>query len=160
MTNIVNNKNFLLDTYAKLNNAGIKTFVFGGWAEELLGMISPREHKDVDLLYLANNFELVDRFIKENNIFEVLQKRFAHKRAFEIAGVLIEIVLVSLADKKYITYFFGNYKFEWPADTFLKAMELSREISIASPNALADYRRQHKSIMDKAVSIAIRQTWS
>ncbi|MBI2062128.1 MAG: hypothetical protein HYT64_00315 [Candidatus Yanofskybacteria bacterium] len=159
MTKEVNDINFLENIYERLKNSGIKTFVFGGWAEELIGVIKPREHKDIDLLYLADNFELVDRFIKENDLLEVIQKRFDHKRAFEMKGVLVEIVLVSQNAGKYLTNFFGNYEFEWPTDTFQNNV-LNERIAIASLNSLKEYRHQHKSIMNKAVPIAMRQAWS
>lgn len=153
----VNNKEFLLKVHKKLYDSGINTFIFGGWAEELLGIIKPRDHKDIDLLYLADDFELVDQFIKKNNLLEVLQKRFTHKRAFEVDGILVEIFLVNKSGQEYTTDFFGNYKFVWPTDTFSK--NLNEDVLMVSPDALAEYRKEHKNIMKKAVPLSIRKTW-
>ena len=35
---------------------GVDTWVFGGWGEELRGLIAPREHADLDLLYPAESW--------------------------------------------------------------------------------------------------------
>src|SRR5437868_1475354 len=37
-----------------LSDADIKTWILGGWAEELRGICSPRSHNDIDLLYPAD----------------------------------------------------------------------------------------------------------
>src|SRR6266704_1683683 len=39
-----------------LESAGIGTWLFGGQAEELLGLAPPREHYDADQLYPAADF--------------------------------------------------------------------------------------------------------
>ena len=47
------------------------TWVFGGWAEELSGISPPRLHKDVDLLYPAKDFELVDDIVRRSGLQKI-----------------------------------------------------------------------------------------
>ena len=51
---------FVERTQAMLREHGVETWVFGGWGEELRGLIRPREHADVDLLYPAESWADVD----------------------------------------------------------------------------------------------------
>lgn len=139
-----NDREFLLNIYKRFDGFDVQTFIFGGWAEELLGIIKPREHKDIDLLYLADDFRFVDEFIHKNNLQEIIEKRFAHKRAFKIEGIMVEVFLVSKVRGKYVTSFFNKYSFEWPGDTF---SNLNNSIRIASPAALTKYRNEHEEIM-------------
>jgi hypothetical protein len=41
----------------------VKTWLFGGWAEELLGLQSPHDHHEVGRLYPAADFAGVDVLI-------------------------------------------------------------------------------------------------
>ena len=64
--------------------------IFGGWAEELTGIIPPRDHKDLDLLYLAEDFARFDTFIENQpDLQEIKAKHFAHKRAFLCFGIIV-----------------------------------------------------------------------
>lgn len=58
-----NNITFLKAVYKLLSDAGIQVVVFGGWAEELQCVVASRPHKDVDLLYEAEDFTAVDAFL-------------------------------------------------------------------------------------------------
>ncbi len=71
---------------ALLESHGVATWLFGGWAEELHGMVPPRDHADVDLLYPATSFAPVDRFLRRGEVQEIAAKRFPHKRAFVSEG--------------------------------------------------------------------------
>lgn len=117
---------------------GIVTWLFGGWAEELHGMIAPREHRDVDLLYLGDSFALVDYFLRMGIVQEIVAKRFPHKRAFMSDGVMTEITLVG---PDLTTLFWGRWPFDWPGDTFDYRLG---GISVASPAALMGYRAAHE----------------
>ena len=114
---------------------GVVTWLCGGWAEELHGPIAPRSHQDIDLLYRAADFELVDRFLKQRADEEIVAKRFSHKRAFVVEGVMTELILVR---PDLTTLFWDEHEFAWPADVF--AAEDSY-IRLASVAALAAYRR-------------------
>ena len=43
-----------------LDAKGVETWIFGGWGEELRGLIKPRAHVDVDLLHPAESWDAVD----------------------------------------------------------------------------------------------------
>ena len=97
----MNNKTFLYDAITYLERNGITTWIFGGWAEELSGVIKPRKHKDIDLLYPAENFEILDSLlIEEDQIEEVTEKHFIHKRAFIYKVVLMELFGIAGLQKK------------------------------------------------------------
>ncbi len=79
-----NNLEFVFDVIDILNKQKIRTWLFGGWAEELQGIISPKIHKDIDLLYPAHDFDDLDKLFLNKNleIKEIKAKHFNHKRAF------------------------------------------------------------------------------
>lgn len=104
---------FLLDLLARLHRADVPCLVFGGWAEELLGIGPPRPHADVDLLVPAADFTAVERFIAQAAASEVRGKRFAHKRAFLLDDVLVELVLVEAGERGMVTRFWGDRELWW-----------------------------------------------
>lgn len=118
-----------------LESHGVRTWLFGGWAEELHGLAAPRPHHDIDLLYPAASFETVDAFLNTGLVAEIHAKRFPHKRAFEMDSVMVEIILVRAGN---VTDFWGCYDYEWPPDVFTHAEDRPR---LASPSALAQYRQ-------------------
>ncbi len=130
-----NNLQFVKSLYSLLRSESVQTFVFGGWAEELQSMISPREHKDIDLLYIGDNFLSVDNFIQKYHLKII--KQFPHKRAFLFSGIMIEIFLVN---KNLTTNFFSLYLHKWPS-TFNE--NLIEGMWICSPIILTDYREKH-----------------
>ncbi len=108
---------FVRETMSRLDAAGVRTWLFGGWAEELLGLTTPREHHDVDLLYPAADFSLADTFIAAHGrLLEITQKRHAHKRAFLRQGIMIELTLVGAVAADFTTEFWGENSYVWPAD--------------------------------------------
>ena len=56
----MNDLAFVEETQTLLRSLGIETWVFGGWGEELRGLIRPREHADLDLLYPGETWDDVD----------------------------------------------------------------------------------------------------
>ncbi|WP_425515273.1 nucleotidyltransferase domain-containing protein [Phyllobacterium endophyticum] len=56
-----------------LASCGIRCDVFGGWAEEFLGLRHPGPHKDIDLVYRADCFAAVDAAISALMLQEVMQ---------------------------------------------------------------------------------------
>ncbi|WP_020579331.1 nucleotidyltransferase domain-containing protein [Actinopolymorpha alba] len=130
-----NDLTFVRHIVAHLEEAGIVTWLFGGWAEELLGLSLPRVHHDIDLLYPAEDFELVDGFLA--TVAEITAKRFPHKRAFESEEIMVELFLVRRADGIYYTDFWGSARHAWPANVL--DVEASG-LRVASARALIDYR--------------------
>jgi len=109
---------FVREIVARLQAAGVVTWPFGGWAEELLGLSPAREHADLDLLCPAGDFALADAFLAgDGRVSEIAAKRFAHKRAFLADGVMVEIILVQRWPAGgYVTMFWGDTPYRWPGD--------------------------------------------
>ena len=109
---------FVRDVTERLAAADITTWVFGGWAEELLGLRPARAHRDVDLLYPAADLTHVDTFMASSrHVTEIAAKRFPHKRAFLDDGIMVELLLVqSPSPGEYVTIFWGDIPHQWPHD--------------------------------------------
>lgn len=140
-----NTKDFLVGVLHRLERHGIESWVFGGWGDELRGLAAPRAHKDIDLLYPAQDFAQIDRlFACSPDIKEITAKRFAHKRAFELDGIMVELFLVQSQDEKLCTDFWGYEQFTWPEDTF--SAGIVDGLRVASSAALRGYRAYHAGI--------------
>jgi hypothetical protein len=111
----VNDLPLLLRVLAMLRAAGLAPLVSGGWAEELLRLVEPRVHRDIDLLLSANSFAGLDRLLAEGSgaFAEIRAKRFAHKRAFLFEGVMVELTLVESGQDGPVTLFWGDVVFRW-----------------------------------------------
>ena len=111
-----NDLTFVDDVVTRLQTAGIMTWLFGGWAEELLGLAAPREHRDLDLLHLAADFGPVDDFMTaDGRVTEIAGKRFPHKRAFLHEGIMVELILVrATCSDGFCTLFWGDTLHRWP----------------------------------------------
>jgi len=135
---------FLLSVLDDL--VSLPVVVFGGWAEEILGLIPPKTHSDVDLLLAARDFAALEGLLAPDDRYAVIpQKRFSHKRAFERNGVRIEVFLVD--PDALCTNFFDSVIFEWPSDTFAHRWRFGgRLVPVASPAALKLYREEHPRI--------------
>lgn len=125
-----------------LESVGVRTWLCGGWAEERRGLIPPRPHTDVDLLYPAPTFDVLDRSLQSGTLHEIAAKRFHHKRAFDLLGTMVEVVLLEPAGAGHVTNFWNVLRFEWPHDT-LSDIDGSR---VASPSALNQYRQWHDHV--------------
>lgn len=139
-----NTKSLLREVVNYLAVHNIETWVFGGWAEELQGMIAARAHKDFDLFYFAPDFTVVDEFIKKERIVEILGKHFQHKRAFAYKGVLTELFLIQKDRKGFFTNFWGKQKYYWPNDL----QGTVQEMKVITPVALRQYRASYAMIND------------
>ncbi|MFD7153580.1 nucleotidyltransferase domain-containing protein [Kribbella sp. NPDC059898] len=113
-----NDLDFVRQVVARLESAGIRTWLFGGWASELLGLSLPRPHNDIDLLYPADTFEAVDTFLATGRVDELAAKRFPHKRGFETDGIMVELFLVQPSESGPFTDFWGDIRYEWPSNVF------------------------------------------
>jgi MOSC domain-containing protein YiiM len=125
--------------------AGLPVCLFGGWAEELRGLIRPRPHSDIDLLYRASSFDALEAFMSQNPAFsEIEPKRFSHKRAARFKGVMIEFLLVQDSPMPCTVFFDGRFRLAWPGGTFEQPVLLSAQpLPAASAEALRLYRAQH-----------------
>jgi len=146
-----NDLEFLENIIARLKQASIPCLVFGGWAKELSCVIPPRPHGDVDLLYIANDFEKVDKFLRrESDIAEIATKHFPHKRAFVLEGIMIELLLISRKGNKLLTDFWGEYKLQWPEINPVKIKSASngQGVEVCPPDVVEYYHRHEKQIAE------------
>ena len=145
-----NSVHFLCSTLDRFQHAGIALWTFGGWAEELWQRIPARTHNDIDFLYPAASFELLDNIIAtESFLFsKIPEKHFSHKRAILSGGVMLEFLLVQTSAPTFVTSFFdGHYRLQWPADTFDHSLAVGQKrVAVASRAALMHYRRNHMAI--------------
>ena len=145
----INTFDFVCSVMQHFAEEQIRTWLFGGWAEELWQISSPRSHRDIDLLYPAQNFQHLDQWISTARceLFPIEAKRFSHKRAMLYQQIMIEVFLLESQDGKYVTNFFdGNYQVTWPSDTLTSLPLQGGQIAIASRQALQFYRHHHSSI--------------
>jgi len=119
----------------RLENARLRVWLFGGWAEELRGLRAPCEHTDVDLLYPGRDFSRVDRFVGDGEI-----DLRPHKRSFELDGIAVELLLVQKDDQGWYTDL-PRGRHRWPADVFATAGRLP----VASVAALEGYRHSRRA---------------
>jgi predicted RNA-binding protein associated with RNAse of E/G family len=94
-----------------LRSAGFEVLVFGGWAEELQGIVEPGPHRDIDLLVLDPHLDALAEFLAHHH--EVQAKHLPHKRAFLLDDVLVELLLVRRRGGRDITDVWG-VEHEWP----------------------------------------------
>lgn len=96
-----NDLRFMRETVGLLETAGIAVWVFGGWAEELLGLAAPRPHQDLDLIYPAGSFALLDAVLMAGcGLAKITARRLPHERAFTRQSVMIELILVQPASPR------------------------------------------------------------
>jgi hypothetical protein len=138
-----NDLDFVGDVATWLESADISTWLFGGWAEELLGLVLPRLHQDLDLLYPASNFGAVDAFLARDGVDEIEAKRFPHKRAFETEGIMVELFLVEGPEVGPFTDFWGVNRHNWPSNVFGVQAGGFR---VASAMSLLSYRAAFDSL--------------
>jgi hypothetical protein len=135
----VNDSAFVMKVTSLLDDARVNVWLFGGWAEELQGIVPGRSHRDVDLLHPADDFARVDALLRtEPALVEIVARRFGHKRAFVLDGVMVEVFLVRSDPEGYYTDLPEGVRHRWPADVF---DERQLGLRVASVSALAGYRR-------------------
>ena len=128
---------FVLRVADLLEGARLRTWLFGGWAEELRGLRAPREHSDIDLLYPGRDFERVDRFIERAAaVGEAVGKNRGRtsvpSSSRECSSSSCWCSATTTAGSP--TPAGGRHR--WPADVFLTAGRLP----VASEAALTGYR--------------------
>jgi hypothetical protein len=131
----VNDLAFVLRAVDLLASHRCRTWVAGGWGEELRGLIPPRAHADVDLLYPARGWKRIDAL----DLDWVEQKRFPWKRAFELDGTLVELFLVQRDERGWYTAL-QRRRHDWPANVFAH----DGRLPVASSAALGSYRHSYR----------------
>jgi len=76
-----------------VEHAGFTVALVGGWSRELLGLQPPGPHSDVDLVVTDADIDALDRWLTSQD--EIVAKRFPHKRAFRLDGIMVELHLVT-----------------------------------------------------------------
>jgi hypothetical protein len=133
----VNDLDFVYDVVDLLAERGVHVWVFGGWAEQLLGLDGPRRHVDIDFLYPAESFDEVDTL----DLPWISGKHFPHKRAFAHDGVLAELLLVQRDAGGHYTDFPGG-RHRWASDVLWGVHGLR----VAGPRAVSEYRAAWASL--------------
>jgi hypothetical protein len=118
-----------------LASKGIDTWVFGGWGEDLRGLILPREHADLDLLYAAEDWNEVDAVYLDWNE----SKRYPWKRAFVLEGIAVEMFLVQRDGRGWYTQL-KRRRHDWPENL----LGSNGHLPVASTAALASYRHSYR----------------
>ena len=113
----------------------IETWIFGGWGEELRGLIKPREHVDLDLLYTAADWSAVDALPLD----WIDGKRFPWKRAFVLEATMVELFLVQRDEHGWFTEL-KRRRHDWPENL----LSSNGQLRIASTAALASYRHSYR----------------
>jgi hypothetical protein len=118
-----------------LASKGVDTWVFGGWGEELRGLIKPREHVDLDLLYPAEDWTIVDNLYLDWDE----GKHFDWKRGFMLEGIRVELFLVQYDARGWYTQL-ARRRHNWPANVFSG----TGRTPVVSTAALAGYRHSYR----------------
>jgi hypothetical protein len=113
----------------------VETWVFGGWGEELRGLIRPREHADLDLLHPAESWDDVDAL----HLDWIEGKRLPWKRAFVLDQTAVELFLVQRDERGWYTALRRRIH-RWP-DNVLAS---NGHLRVASTAALASYRHSYR----------------
>lgn len=131
----MNDLAFVERAQTMLRAKGVETWVFGGWGEELRGLIRPRAHVDLDLLYPAESWDEVDALYLD----WVETKRYPWKRAFMLEDVLVELFLVQRDERGWYTALKRRVH-RWPANV----LSSNGHLRVASTAALASYRHSYR----------------
>jgi len=131
----VNDLDYVVGVVEMLAERGVKVWVFGGWAEQLLGIDVPRRHVDLDLLYPAESFAAVDAL----DLPWIDARRFPHKRAFAHEGVPVELFLVRRDERGYFTDM-PRGRHRWPDDVLFGVHGLR----VAGPQSVSGFRAAYR----------------
>jgi hypothetical protein len=131
----MNDLTFVEDTQTLLRGLGIETWIFGGWGEELRGLIRPREHADLDLLYPAESWDEVDAL----GLDWLPGKCRPWKRAFVLDGTMVELFLVQRDRQGWYTSLERRVH-RWPENVVAS----NAHLRVASTVALASYRHSYR----------------
>jgi hypothetical protein len=138
----------VLEELAALTRAGLEPVLFGGWAKELLGIHPAWPHDDLDVLVTSSGIDGLEQFIVTRGAEPFAPKRHAHKRAYESAGMLVELFLVRHEDGQLVTDFYGRYRRVWSRPVGRPLRLAGRTLSVATPDTISAYERDHRRVQD------------
>ena len=118
-----------------LRAQGVETWVFGGWGEELRGLIRPRDHADLDLLYPGETWDEVDALALD----WIEGKRLPWKRVFAQEAVAVELFLVQRDEQGWYTALRQRVH-RWPENVLAS----NGHLRVASTAALASFRHSYR----------------
>ena len=110
-----------------LDGQRVRCWLGGGWAEELQGIVPPRNHKDVDLYLPAATFSSLDRYMPDPR-----EGTIKHFRGFVLCGALVEVLLMRPTETGYVTSFFDRYDLVWPE----RSLHEQNGVRMLTPSAL------------------------
>lgn len=139
-----NTRETLAAVLSDLSAQGLPCDLFGGWAEELLGLREPWTHRDIDLVYCGDSLAAFDALSIDCSPFAL--KRFHHKRAFVVRNVLCEIILVQDAEHRPVTRYWGDVALHWDQPLLHpQAIDLNgKPITVISADNLRLHRQRHR----------------
>jgi hypothetical protein len=132
-----------------LERAGAPCLVWGGWAEELLGLRAEGPHRDIDLVCLSNAFASIDMGFERRRLpAEIRSKRFPHKRAFRWRGLCCKILLIQDWRARPVTWFWGDVPLFWQAPIAHPSdvIRAGHRLNAVSAANLRLYRARHRDI--------------
>jgi hypothetical protein len=138
----------LADVLALLEQSGVPCLLFGGWAEELLGLRAAGRHHDIDLVHLSDSFASAEVALETGRLpDEIRAKRFPHKRAFVWRGLCCEI-LIQDACARPVTWFWGDIPLFWqvPVAYARPVIRSGHRFELVSAANLRLYRARHRDI--------------
>src|SRR3954464_12599271 len=118
-----------------LASTGVDARVSGGRGGELRGLTKPRVHADLDLLYPAEDWSIVDGLYLD----WIEGKRFPWKRAFRLEGMRVELFLGQYDAAGWYTQL-ERRRHNWPANVFSG----TGRTPVVSTAALAGYRHSYR----------------
>jgi hypothetical protein len=137
------------EVLALLEQSGVPCLLFGGWAEELLGLRAAGPHRDIDLVHLSDSFASADMALEAGQLpDEIRAKRFPHKRAFAWRGLCCEIVLIQDACVRPVTWFWCDVPLFWqvPVAHPRPVSLAGHRFELVSAANLRLYRARHHDI--------------
>lgn len=144
----MNSPELVVRVLEALRFRGCPCILFGGWAEEALGLRHPAPHGDIDLLLTAADFSKLDTLLvgKSPVWREIERKRFHHKRAFLVQGVLVEIMLVQQKRAEPVTWLWGDVRFGWRQPLACSLEFAGHSIEVATAANLSWYRANRRNL--------------
>lgn len=144
----MNSPELVIQVLEALHHRDCPCILFGGWAEEALGLRQPAPHGDIDLLLTADDFSKLDTLLASRRSIwrEIERKRFRHKRAFVVQGVLVEIILVQTECTERVTWFWGDVRFCWRRPLACNLEFAGRNMDVATAANLSRYRANRPSL--------------
>lgn len=143
-----NNANTVISILGRLTGAGFTTCLFGGWAEEALGVSGSRRHSDIDLLLVAPSWQMLehDNPLPALGFTEIPAKRFPHKRAYACLDLMVELVLVQPGGDRLETLFWGDVTYVWSSPLSCEGFLVGERVRCATVENLVRFRAEHSSV--------------